>query len=92
MGVLRTARDLNRVEDSQTLFHSWRCQLNKDLAVVVTVETVTVWNAIESFERIALSGKAPATKQWYRAVLALLAREQKHVHLWTCLKWTVQVA
>jgi len=41
----------------------------------VAVETVTVWNAIESFQRLALSGKAPSTKHWYHAVLVLLARE-----------------
>lgn len=49
--------------------------MNRDLALVVAVETVTVWNAIESFQRLALSGKAPATKNWYRNILNLLVHE-----------------
>lgn len=49
--------------------------MNSDVVVqTVTVQTVTVLNAIRSFERLALSGKSPATKQWYRACLSLLAR------------------
>jgi site-specific recombinase XerC len=49
--------------------------VNRDVVVqTVTVQTVTVLNAIRSFERLALSGKSPATKQWYSARLSLLAR------------------
>ena len=44
------------------------------VGVAVAVETVTVWNAIQSFQRLALSGKSPATKQWYRACLSLLVQ------------------
>ena len=45
-----------------------------DTGVLVSIQTVTVWNAVQSFQRIALSGKSPATKQWYRACLHLLAQ------------------
>jgi integrase/recombinase XerD len=48
--------------------------VNRNVGLSVTVRTVTVWNAIQSFMRIALSGKSPATKQWYYARLKLLAR------------------
>jgi site-specific recombinase XerD len=48
--------------------------VNRDVGLIVTVQTVTVWNAILSFQRLALSGKSPATKQWYAARLSLLAR------------------
>lgn len=41
----------------------------------ITLQTVTVWNAIESFQNIALSGKSPNTKQWYQKRLSLLATE-----------------
>lgn len=48
--------------------------MNTKVGLAVAVETVTVWNAIQSFQRLALSGKSPATKQWYAARLSLLAR------------------
>jgi site-specific recombinase XerD len=40
----------------------------------VQVHQVTVWNAIQSFSRIALSGKSPQTKKWYAYRLDLMAR------------------
>lgn len=48
--------------------------MNRDVGLIVAVEIVTVWNAIQSFQRLALSGKSPATKQWYSSRLSLLAR------------------
>lgn len=41
---------------------------------MVQVHHVTVMNAIQSFQRIALSGKSPQTKKWYSYRLDLMAR------------------
>ena len=40
----------------------------------VQVHHVSVMNAVQSFQRIALSGKSPQTKKWYAYRLDLLAR------------------
>lgn len=41
---------------------------------MVQVHHITVMNAVQSFQRIALSGKSPQTKKWYSYRLDLMAR------------------
>lgn len=42
---------------------------------IVALQIVTIWNAIESFQQTALSGKSQSTKKWYQSRLSLLAKE-----------------
>ena len=48
--------------------------MQNEVNTLVHLHQVTVFNAVQSFQRIALSGKSPQTKKWYSYRLDLMAR------------------